>query len=594
MARKLEIGNGLQLPLQWMTMSSVVYGTRGSGKSTFGRKIAEEVANFGQRFCAIDPTGAFWGLKSSESGTDYGLPVVIFGGDHADVPLEPGAGSELADIVAEIDQSVILDLELLSKGRQIVFIGAFLERLYHINREPLLLLMDEAQRYAPQKPMSPDATKTLGAAEDIVKLGRKHGLGSVVFTQRGSGLNKEVSELGDVLIAFRTPGVLDQKRVKEWLDANATEEQAKQVLGSISGLPTGTAIFASNHPDLKLFATVAIERPRTFDSSSTPQVGQKRREPRVLSKPDLEALNTRMAGAIERAKADDPKELRKRIAQLENEVLAAKFDQKRTVVTETVEVEKPVPFIPRELKNQIQTLAQAARPLTGQIDELLRKIDTAMQGAYLGNPEPAGVAQSVERRSEVPKVAGSTPAPGTTSKPSDMLPARPPSRDEGSYLNGRTADGDPMKLGKAERQILGVLQTHGPRTRSQLALQTGYSPRTSTLSVALSRLRQLGLITPSSNPVGLTDEGRAVDVGDVEVLPKPGPELAAYWIDKLGKAEREILRVMVDVHPDQLDREGVASATGYSTRTSTLSVALSRLRKLELVNGWEVSPDLIG
>ena len=206
----LDFGEGLRLPLAWMTMSTVVYGTRGSGKSTLGRVMAEEVSLRGQRFCAIDPTGAWWGLKASDSGSDDGLAVVIFGGDHADVPLESEAGSKVADIVAELDQSVILDLEHLSKGKQIVFIGAFLERLYHINRDPLLLLMDEAQRYAPQKPMNPDASRTLGATEDIVKLGRKHGLGPVVFTQRGSGLNKEVSELADVLVAFRTPGVIDQ------------------------------------------------------------------------------------------------------------------------------------------------------------------------------------------------------------------------------------------------------------------------------------------------------------------------------------------------------------------------------------------------
>src|SRR3990170_2162251 len=94
-------GRGVSPPLPFITMSSVVYGTRGSGKSTLGRKLAELVANHAQRFCAIDPTGAWWGLKSTASGTDVGLPVIIFGGDHADVPLEYGAGSLIADVVAE-------------------------------------------------------------------------------------------------------------------------------------------------------------------------------------------------------------------------------------------------------------------------------------------------------------------------------------------------------------------------------------------------------------------------------------------------------------------------------------------------------------
>lgn len=583
-ARHLEIGPGLDLPLQWMTMSSVVYGTRGSGKSTLGRKLAEQVAGYGQRFCAIDPTGAWWGLKSSESGTDYGLPVVIFGGDHADVPLEPGAGSELADIVAEIDQPAILDLELLSKHKQIIFLGAFLERLYHINRDPLLLLMDEAQRYAPQKPMNPDSAKTLGATEDIVKLGRKHGLGSVVFTQRGSGLNKEVSELGDVLIAFRTPGVLDQKRIKEWLDANATEDQAKQVLATISGLPTGTAIFASNHPDLKLFGTYAIDRPRTFDSSSTPQVGQKRKEPRVLSKPDLEALNERMAGAVQRAKADDPKELRKRVAELEKELLRI-GTLPPTVLQEVkikeVEVEKPV--WPKELEDQLNDDLRQIRDLIGQIDHIASHASGRMSTEHLrqGVPVASKPPLDLVRRDPPPP-----PAPGTFT----ALNAELETLAEGVERVQPTGE---VRLGKAERQIIAVLQTHGPRTRSQLAFQTGYSPRTSTLSVALGRVRAAGLVT-TGNPIELTREGMVLDVGDVEVLPRPGPELAAYWLAKIGKAERAILTAMIEEHPDVLTREDVARKTGYSTQTSTLSVALGRLRKLDLLDGWKVSPDLIG
>src|SRR6202030_4664993 len=122
--------------------------------------------------------------------------------------LEPPAGAFVGQLVAGLEQSVIIDLEQLSKGRQVAFLTEFFLALYHHNRLPLLLLADEMQRYAPQMTRGDalDIAKCLGAVEDIVKLGRKHGLGIVGFTQRGSGLNKEVSELGDLLVAFRTPG----------------------------------------------------------------------------------------------------------------------------------------------------------------------------------------------------------------------------------------------------------------------------------------------------------------------------------------------------------------------------------------------------
>jgi hypothetical protein len=566
--RDLRIGQGLTLPIHWMTMSSVVYGTRGSGKSTLGRKLAEEVANQAQRFCAIDPTGAWWGLKSTESGTDVGLPVVIFGGDHADVPLEPGAGALIADVVAGIEQSTILDLEHLSKGKQIRFLGDFLARLYHVNREPLLLLMDEAQRYAPQKPMGPDAQVTLGAAEDIVKLGRKHGIGPVVFTQRGSGLNKEVSELADVLIAFRTPGVLDQSRIKDWLEANATAEQMKEVMSTISGLPTGTAIFASNHPDLRVFTTVAIDRPGSFDSSATPQVGQRRREPRILAKPDLEALREKMAGAIERAKAEDPKELRKQITELKRELATRPTEVVEKIVTEKIEV----PVMSDKDRRAVEELVEQLALVRDQTSEAVDLVVVRLREVDQGNRDSIAAEIKAGRRMEraAPRPAPDPPRRVVTATYSDMAP-----------------------LGKAEKQILAVLQQHTEGlTRTQLAFLTGYSPRTSTLGVALGRLRRDGLVMKDAHD--LTEQGHRYDVGEVDMLPPPGPELAAYWMNRLGKAEREILRVMLEAHPGELTRAEIAERTGYSPLTSTLGVAFGKLRGLKLIEGFRVSEALVG
>jgi uncharacterized protein len=320
--RRLRISDRLFLPVDWITLATVIYGARGSGKTSLAAVFAEEVSKAGQRFCAIDLKGDLYGLKSTADGKGDGIPVVIFGGDHQDVPLEDGAGAFVGETVAGLGQSCVLDLEHFSKGKQVRFLAAFFEALYDRNRDPLLLILDEGQRYAPQRPIDPDAAKCLGAVEDLVKLGRKHGIGPVILTQRGSGLNKEVSELCDMMVAFRTPGPLDQERIKDWLDANTTKVQRDEVMGKLSGLPTGTAVFASGHPDLKIFGVYPVRRRETFDSSATPKVGQRRKEPKRLAKPDLDELKSKMSAAIERQKADDPKTLRARIAELEREVKA--------------------------------------------------------------------------------------------------------------------------------------------------------------------------------------------------------------------------------------------------------------------------------
>lgn len=562
--RELEIGPDLRLPLSWMTMATVVYGNRGTGKSTLGRVFAEEIVNHSQRFCAIDIAGAFWGLKASASGTDTGLPIVIFGGEHADVPLETGAGAKVAEIVASISQSVVLDFELMSKGKQISFLGEFLERLYHINRDPLLLLMDEAQRYAPQKPMSVDANRTLGATEDIVKLGRKHGLGPVVFTQRGSGLNKEVSELADVLVAFRSPGVLDRQRIKEWLEANATAEQQKEVLSKLSGLPTGTAIVASNHPDLPIFGTFQIRRTLTFDSSATPKPGQRRVEPKVLAQADIEALKTEMAEAIDRAKAEDPKELRKLVAELRSELAGQELairrmaeEQAQVVATEI----KLVPVISDDAYAKIAELAEILDAITDQLD-------------------PVGVAQPVGRRVESPKVAGSIPAPDTKPDPIQLFP--PDSGVSVSY-----------ELSRSEQAILGVLGVQDGLTLKQLAFKTGYSAKSSGFGIAISNLRKLGLIEPGQ-PYRITAKGIENVPADIELPPPPGPGLVDYWMRKLAPAEQKLLRVMVEAHPEQLNMAEIAERAGYSVKSSGLGVAMGGLRSKKLVDGFTVSEDVIG
>jgi hypothetical protein len=579
-SKMLEIGAGLTLPLSWMTMASVVYGNRGTGKSTFGRVIAEEIVNHGQRFCALDIAGAFWGLKASASGTDTGLPIVIFGGEHADVPLETGAGTKVAEVVASISQSVILDFELMSKGKQIAFLGEFLERLYHINRDPLLLLMDEAQRYAPQKPMSVEANKTLGATEDIVKLGRKHGLGPVVFTQRGSGLNKEVSELADVLVAFRSPGVLDQKRIKEWLEANATAEQQKEVMAKISSLPTGTAIVASNHPDLPLFGAFAIRRPRTFDSSATPKPGERRVEPKVLAQADIEVLKVEMAEAIERAKAEDPKELRKEVARLKGQIADLIADPMK-VEYETI-VEKPVPFLTDEARAQIDELTATLQSISEQLDTESVRQPIALDRLHT-EPTKAVIHEWKPdlRPARIEDMGRADPEKLRQAGIAVAVAARSPS------------DGE-MKLGKPELAILATLAVNPEGLiQKRLSTLTGYSIKSSGFGIALATLRREELVEKGPL-IKITDKGLGYVPDGVELPPPPGPELVDYWLRKLKTTEQRILRVMIDAHPEQLTIDEIAERAGYSPKSSGLGIALGKLRSTKLINGFRVSEDVVG
>lgn len=323
MGDAIRVSETLELPLDWMMLSTIVFGVPGAGKSTFGRKVAEEVARIGYRFCAIDGKGDWYGLKSSADGKKDGLPVVVFGGEHADLPLDPGSGASLARTIAQRGHSCILDYELLTTATRTTLLADFFETLFQVNREPLVLLCDELQDYGPQVPVAgkrnPDAIRCLYAIIEIAKKGRKHGLGRVFFTQRGAAANKDISEICDMLVSFRAPGTLDQERAKSWLGASYGKQQSEEAMSKMSELPDGSALFASRHPKAPAFGIHSVSMPWTFDSSRTPELGQKPATPARLAAPDLAELRSAMAADIVREEESDPARLRARIAELEAE-----------------------------------------------------------------------------------------------------------------------------------------------------------------------------------------------------------------------------------------------------------------------------------
>jgi DNA helicase HerA-like ATPase len=55
-------------------------------------------------------------------------------------------------------------------------------RLYHRNRDPLHLVLDEADALAPQR-TDPGGQRLLGAIEDLVRRGRARGIGLSMISQ---------------------------------------------------------------------------------------------------------------------------------------------------------------------------------------------------------------------------------------------------------------------------------------------------------------------------------------------------------------------------------------------------------------------------
>jgi len=187
---KLHISDDLSLPLDFVTQTQAILAKRGVGKSYTASVEAEELLKAGQQVVVIDPTGAWFGLKSSADGKHVGFPIAVFGGEHADVPLEEGAGEVVAQAIVERRFSAIIDLSFLRKNQRNRFMTAFLETLFRLNRVAMHLFVDEAHTIAPQKPFGEEA-RMLGAIEDVVMLGRRRGLGCTLDHPAAPGSQQE-------------------------------------------------------------------------------------------------------------------------------------------------------------------------------------------------------------------------------------------------------------------------------------------------------------------------------------------------------------------------------------------------------------------
>lgn len=560
-SRDLHLG-ALTFPEEVVTETIAILGKRGVGKTTTARVLTEQLISAGLPVVVLDPTGVWWGLRSSADGQHDGLPVVIFGGDHADVPLEPSAGALIADVIVDERISALLDLSHLSKTAMRTFTATFLEHLYRRNRDPLHLVLDEADLFAPQR-LPAGAERLLGAMDDIVRRGRVRGLGVTMITQRPQVLNKDVLSQVEVLIALRMVGTRDVAAIDDWIRLHADEDEAKTVKASLPSLPVGTA-WVWSPGWLGLLERVEIPTPVTYDSSATPKPGQRRTPVKRMAEIDLAALGVRIQETMTRVAENDPRTLRATIARLEKDLRTRP---------------EPAPAEPRVVEVRVvddDTISRLRAVAEALSDDLAAVVSTAEQTRDQVGSVLAALATV---RSEKPPVAAPATPPAATpqQRPTPTLPVV---RDR--------------SLPKAERLILSVLTRHGNRTTVQVAIGSGYSHKSGGFRNALSSLRTAGYIDGRGD-VSITDAGRDA-LATVEPLPT-GSELRHWWMaNKLGKAERLILEVLAAAWPAEIPTEHIAELADYSPTSGGFRNALSRLRSLELAAGrgaLTINPDLV-
>lgn len=546
----LKIAPHLSLPIEAVTQTFALLARRGAGKTHTASVIAEEMLDAGFPIVVLDPVGVWYGLRSL-------YPVAIFGGEHADVPLQATGGKLVADFLVEKRISVILDLSSFGENEMRRFVGEFCQRFYEKNRQPVHVFIDEADEFAPQSASGGEIAKCLGAMQNIVRRGRARGIGVTLITQRSAVLNKSVLTQTECLIAMQTTAPHDLKAIEDWVKYHGTADECRELINSLPKLQQGEA-WVYSPGWLKILKQVKFRPRKSFDSSRTPQPGKKRQSPANLAEVDLSKLTKEMVATIEKAKADDPKELRKKIAELEKQLKA-----KPAPAADPAAVDRAIAAAVAVRDREWHATVKDRDRVIGDFKGRLGKIESL---AHV-NGDAA------------PKV--DAPAKVLTSQVNEMRPAQPKT----VYQPRKQIPAGDSNLPKAERAILTAFYWLRDEavTPAKVGFYARYSASSGGFNNALGKLRSAGLLQGWT----ITAEGiAAAEAIGAESKPT-GATLREYLRRRLGKAENAILDALIESHPNRLTSAELGEASGYSSNSGGFNNALGRLRSIEAAEGYE-------
>jgi hypothetical protein len=481
-------------------------GTSGSGKTYNAGSAIEKLLASAAKVVIIDPLGVWYGLRLKADGKAPGFDLPIFGGQHGDLPLNDGAGRLIGETVAQMRESCIVDLSgLATKEAERRFMLAFLEALYrHASGDPMHAIFDEADLWAPQNPSKTGAGPQLQSLmEQIVRRGRVKGFIPWLITQRPAVISKDVLSQADGLIAFKLTSSQDRNALGAWIEGQADREQGKEILGQLPTLQRGTGVVWI--PARGILKTVDFPPKQTFDSSRTPKRGEKRQR-QELKALDLEGLKDRLSSVEAEAKANDPKALKGRVGELERALAAA--ERANAQLTARLE-KKPEPAAAKPSAD-VAALEAQVRTLSKLLSDIAPHIRIAFEGI----------------REFSPIAMGKQPRADGRVRPTPMTKARIEISADGSV---------PQGCAKPLAALAGIYPAG--MTEAQWATAAGYKRSGGTWGTYKSRLRGAGLMEQREGKFFATEAG-AKAVGDVEMPPKPGPDLVRWWAAKLPGTSR--------------------------------------------------------
>ena len=509
----------------------------GGGKSGAIRKLLE--TSYGKvPHLILDPEDEFYTLREQYS-------YVIAGGDGGDVPATVANAPALARMALANSVSLVAQVNDLGEDAA-EFIAAFCDALIDAPRalwRPLLVVIDEAQRFAPSK----GAGAAAAAVKNLLQRGRKRGYTAIVASTRVSELDAGVRGLCRNWMLGFVGQSLDRRTAADQLGFPQGSAEAKglqtleprQFWGFGPALARQPVLFRVDDVDTTIVRSGQAKVP-------TPPAPEALREIlAALAAPAVSLPNDEAAAPVE-----NEQELQARIADLEAELA------REQCVRRALHRQRDL-FIYNNQRIRGLAFVSAAEldaigPTPPVVDDRLTEAERDRQ-----------YGQPIAGRSET--------APATQDAGVEAAPAAGP-------VVQPTAGAADRSLG-AERKPLAVLAGFAPAglTDAQWATIAGFKRSGGTWTTYRSRLRTAGLIEQVDGRWRSTAAGVAAVGGEVAEVPAPGPALVAFWAERVPGAGR-MLKRLSQLYPKALKRDALAADLNMAGGGGTFGTYLSRLR----------------
>jgi hypothetical protein len=520
--------------------------------------------------------GVWYGLRIAKDGKGRGFPIPVFGGLHGDLPLDPKAGALVADIIVDRNISAVVDISQMESDAEAGrFATEFAKRLFDRRKARpavTVLFLEECQEFIPENPVGGAENQKLHKFTRMAKIGRNFGIAMGLISQRPQEISKKCLNLSECVFAFQMNGSQERDAIKKWLRDSGAGVDLK--VDDLPTLEVGTAHVWSPRW-LKVSRDIQFLPKATFDSSGTPDhKASKAVEVKPLGAEDLDAIRASMADIIEKSKAEDPRELQKKIADLEREL-------KKSISRPGHAVKAQSDITVADLDNRYRAGwmqgYDASRKQALEFNARAGEKIHAIINGY-ADTKPLAAPRSPIAAKELPKTSG---GPHSFTPPVPRATQAPRADTNG---HGRIAADQSVGKSGLYRMMVSLAQVPEGLSDSKLGLRAKVSVKGGSFDTYLSRGRKSGWIEGDRKRLVITAAGREA-LGHYEELPT-GDDLRNYWVSKFGSSgAARMLSELIRAYPDSLTAEELGEKSEISVTGGSFDTYLSRLRGFDLITG---------